>query len=194
MKIKWVNHASFVLEFEGVKLISDPWLEGTAFNDGWALLSPTRFSYEEFKNITHIWFSHEHPDHFAPNVLKNIPLEYRQKITVLYHHTVDKKVVNFCRSLGFGETIELYPDSYQRLAITSRCWREIRNDADSWLSSKRPAHNAQSHDCYFKVRSAGGNQAQDGRYRSVALSVLLCKLVRHRDAVEERKKAPLRRR
>ena len=38
MKLEFVNHASYVLESGGVRLLCDPWLEGTAFNDGWALL------------------------------------------------------------------------------------------------------------------------------------------------------------
>lgn len=152
MKIKWVNHASFVLEYEDVRLMSDPWLEGTAFNDGWALLSPTKFRYEDFKDITHIWFSHEHPDHFAPTVLKNIPDECRKRITVLYHHTLDKKVINFCKGLAFKEVIELYPDTYTKLgdSVSVLC-DKIRNDSDSWLYIKTPDVNALNlNDCYFR--------------------------------------------
>jgi UDP-MurNAc hydroxylase len=151
MKIRWVNHASFVVEFEDVKLICDPWLEGTAFNDGWALLSATRFSYEDFKDITHIWFSHEHPDHFAPNVLKSIPVEYRKNITVLYHETLDKKVIGFCKGLAFKEVIELYPDTYLQLGnhFSVLC-EKISNDADSWLYIKTPEFNLLNlNDCYF---------------------------------------------
>ncbi|MFY9607531.1 MAG: MBL fold metallo-hydrolase [Blastocatellia bacterium] len=152
MKIKWVNHASFVAEFEDVKLICDPWLEGTAFNDGWALLSPTKFDYQDFKDITHIWFSHEHPDHFAPSVLKRIPAEYRKNITVLYHQTIDKKVIKFCRGLGFKETIEQYPDTYLKLGknLSVLC-EKTRNDADSWLYVQTPDFNILNlNDCYFR--------------------------------------------
>src|SRR5690606_28781721 len=66
MQIEWVNHASFVVRHEQVALISDPWLFGTAFDDGWSLLSPTRFRPEDFATLTHVWVSHEHPDHFHP--------------------------------------------------------------------------------------------------------------------------------
>ncbi len=101
MLLEWVNNASFILDSGRVRLISDPWLEGTIFNGGWKLLSETRFRYEEFASITHIWLSHEHPDHFSPQSLRGIPEEYRRRIVVLFHHTKDKRVLKFCKSLGF---------------------------------------------------------------------------------------------
>jgi len=73
MFIDWVNNASFILESAGVRLICDPWLDGTIFNSGWKLLSETKLRYEDFGDITHIWLSHEHPDHFSPPNLRSIP-------------------------------------------------------------------------------------------------------------------------
>jgi hypothetical protein len=117
MKITWVNHASFVLESGPIRLLTDPWLEGTAFNDSWELLVPSRFEMKDFDQMTHIWFSHEHPDHFAPPVLSKIPRETRKRITVLYQETRDHRVIDFCTELGFktrelrdGETTDLSDD------------------------------------------------------------------------------------
>src|SRR5579864_3571428 len=101
MLIEWVNNASFILESGSVPLICDPWLEGTIFNGGWKLLSETKLRYEDFADITHIWISHEHPDHFNPITLKHIPEEQRRRIIVLFHHTKDKRVLNVCKALGF---------------------------------------------------------------------------------------------
>ena len=75
MKIQFVNHSSFIVEHEGVRIISDPWLEGRVFNNGWDLISKSKFMYDDFKEIQYIWFSHEHPDHFFPPNLKLIPAE-----------------------------------------------------------------------------------------------------------------------
>jgi UDP-MurNAc hydroxylase len=117
ISLTWVNHASYILESQGVRLITDPWLEGTAFNNGWTLVSPTQLRYEDFASITHIWFSHEHPDHFSPPNLKRIPEEYRRRITVLFHETRDKRVITVCKKLGFkvqelpeGKPVSLAPD------------------------------------------------------------------------------------
>ena len=116
-KITWVNHASFVVESPTIRLISDPWLSGSAFNHGWSLLSESRFKLEDLSSITHIWFSHEHPDHFVPGLLKAISPETRSRITVLFQQTEDGKVLKLCRNLGFktqelrhGEPIKLAED------------------------------------------------------------------------------------
>lgn len=133
-KITWINHASFLLEFGNVKLVSDPWMEGRVFNKSWDLLSETKFQYDDFKNVTHIWFSHEHPDHFFPPNINKIPEAYRKNITVLYQLTDDKKVVDFCRKKGFKNVIELNPfEKYQieeNFFITNA---SVSNDTDSWL-------------------------------------------------------------
>lgn len=135
MRIEWVNHASFVVQSGPIQLICDPWIEGTAFNNGWKLLSPTKFSYSDFSSISHIWFSHEHPDHFSPPNLRKIPEQYRRTITVLFHHTKDRRVINVCKSLGFRteelpweETVEIAPD-FQLLCGTAGL-------IDSWLAIK----------------------------------------------------------
>jgi L-ascorbate metabolism protein UlaG (beta-lactamase superfamily) len=64
MEIEFVNHSSFVVRHENIVLMIDPWLEGRVFNNGWELLAKTTFGFEDFASVTHIWFSHEHPDHF----------------------------------------------------------------------------------------------------------------------------------
>ena len=101
MKIEFINHASFIIEHQGVKVMCDPWLFGSAFFNGWDLICKTQFEIDDFKNIDYIWFSHEHPDHFSPQVINKIPREIRKEITVLFHQTNDKKVINFCKEKGF---------------------------------------------------------------------------------------------
>ena len=100
-EITWVNHASFVIEKGKTGLICDPWLDGSVFNKGWDLLSPTQWRYEDFKRLTHIYFSHEHPDHFFPSNIQKIPQEVRSGIEVIYQETQDNKVINYCEKLGF---------------------------------------------------------------------------------------------
>ena len=100
IKIEFVNHACTVLEAGDVRLMCDPWFTGSAFFDGWDLLVPTNKDILEFAP-THIWISHEHPDHFSPRDLLAIPEKSRASITVLYQETTDGKVVGFLRSKGF---------------------------------------------------------------------------------------------
>ena len=132
MIIRWVNHASFVVEHEDVNLICDPWLFGPAFGDGWDLLSKSVFEATDFSKITHIWYSHEHPDHFVPRVLTAIAEDVRKRITVVYQQTRDGKVIKYCKSLGF-QTLELPQHQPTRLGkdVTVTCGAVPFYD--SWL-------------------------------------------------------------
>lgn len=131
--IEWVNHASFITEIGRLSLICDPWLEGTAFKDGWELLAPTAFKYEDFERITHLWISHQHPDHFAPTNLRKIPARARARIRVFYKLESDKLVVSWLRTNGFTNVTELVPDVWTEIepGISFMCGR---NDDDSWLA------------------------------------------------------------
>lgn len=136
--LTWVNHASFLLRSGSVRLLCDPWLSGSAFNRGWRLISESAFQPEDFAGVTHIWFSHQHPDHFSPPDLRRIPPEIRKKIIVLYHRTIDKKVVRFCKSLGFKDEVEMrdrrWVDLGEGISVSCEAWY----DTDSWLAIKTP--------------------------------------------------------
>jgi UDP-MurNAc hydroxylase len=112
--VTFVNHASVVFSYGKINLITDPWLFGSAFNDGWDLISESKMQLEDFKNISHIWFSHEHPDHFYPRVLSSIPEEIRKKITVLFQDTLDHRVIRKCKQLGFS-VIEMKHNKFYQL-------------------------------------------------------------------------------
>jgi UDP-MurNAc hydroxylase len=99
--IVFLNHASFIIQQNKIKILNDPYLFGSAFNDGWNLLK--EFDHSDcIKNLTHIYFSHEHPDHFSIPFLKSISAEERKKITIIYQETYDKRVENFCKKLGYN--------------------------------------------------------------------------------------------
>jgi len=147
MKITCVNHASFVASSDGVSLICDPWIEGPAFDNGWSLLSKTRFRYEDFAGISHIWFSHEHPDHFSPPNVREIPSDLRKNITVLFHETRDKRVLKFCKSLGFN-TEELA--GWKNLGPDFKVCCGRQGLIDSWLAIKAGDHTLLNmNDCVF---------------------------------------------
>jgi L-ascorbate metabolism protein UlaG (beta-lactamase superfamily) len=133
VRIEFVNHACLILAYGGVRLLCDPWLDGAAFNEGWALLAASVTTAKELGNVTHIWYSHEHPDHFSPRCLAEIPPERRGAITVLFHESEDRKIVRHCEALGFGtrelrrgERTELAPDFH----VTCARWDHTD---DSWL-------------------------------------------------------------
>jgi hypothetical protein len=159
--VEWVNHASFVLSMGATRLICDPWLHGTAFNDGWRLLSPTVFTPRDFGRITHLWFSHQHPDHFSPRDIRQIAAADRQHITVLYHHTIDKKVVRFCEGLRFHRCVELADRAWIDLAPDVQIMCGAWDDRDSWLAVRTPqATFLNVNDCLIETRSQARSIAE----------------------------------
>jgi UDP-MurNAc hydroxylase len=105
-KITFLNHASFIIEFNNIKLLNDPYLFGSAFNNGWNLLKEENHE-NQLKDISHIYISHEHPDHFSIPFLKSISKRnHQEKIKIIFQRTFDKRVKKFCENLNF-EFIEI---------------------------------------------------------------------------------------
>jgi len=54
--ITFLNHACFIVELDGIKILNDPYLFNSTFNNGWNLIK--EIDHDNFlKNITHIYFS-----------------------------------------------------------------------------------------------------------------------------------------
>lgn len=107
MKLHWINHASFIVDTQDTRLLCDPWFEGRAFNDSWALLAPTCIDDASLSQVTHLWFSHEHPDHFNLPTLKRLPAAFKERVQVFFQTTLDQRVVAALRKLGFAKVQEL---------------------------------------------------------------------------------------
>lgn len=152
MEIVWVNHASYITKVANLQILCDPWIEGRVFNNSWEHISSSKIKQEDFAAITHIWFSHEHPDHFFPPNLQQIPEAIRKQITVLYQITEDKKVVNYCKKLGFKNVVELLPMQWMELNSEVRIMNaKVKNDTDSWLILKTKDHTLVNfNDCIFE--------------------------------------------
>ena len=134
MKLQWVNHASLVVEHGDARLISDPWLEGRVFADSWELLSESTFTAEDFASVSHIWFSHEHADHFCPPNLRKIPAEVRANLPVMIQKTSDRKVVDWSLEHGFRDVRELPAGEWVELSPDVRVLCQPARFDDSWLA------------------------------------------------------------
>ena len=151
MKIEWVNHAGFLIQEADIMLLCDPWIEGFVFDNSWALVSPTKFRYDDFSRVTHIWFSHEHPDHFSPPNLKCIPPEIRGRITVLFQETEDKRVITVCRGLGFKAAEELPTARWTTLEPGLSIFCQPVARGDSWLAIRTPRETILDlNDCIYE--------------------------------------------
>ena len=99
--ISLVNHASILVEKGDISILSDPWYFGSAFHEGGSLIHENKESEikDILNSVTHIWISHEHPDHFSVGFFKTYKdLLISKKIKFLFQETKDKRVVNFLQS------------------------------------------------------------------------------------------------
>jgi UDP-MurNAc hydroxylase len=104
-KIEFLNHASVLIHCADAMILSDPWYEGDAFHKGWNLIFQNDPSAIEnmLKNVTHIWLSHEHPDHFSIKFFNDYDHIIKQKnIRILFQKTHDKRVLKFLSSKNFN--------------------------------------------------------------------------------------------
>lgn len=102
-----VSHSSVLIEDGPIALLTDPWFTGEVFNESWTLLCPSLLTPTALQGVTHIWISHEHPDHLHFPTLKAIPAEQKANITLLYQRHFSTRVFEALTRLGFREVIEL---------------------------------------------------------------------------------------
>lgn len=108
-EIEFINHASVIIKGQNISILSDPWYQGAIFNKGWNLLTETNDEDVNtlLNKITHIWISHEHPDHFSILFFKKFSdLIIKRSIEILFQNTNDKRVIQFLRKEGI-KCIEL---------------------------------------------------------------------------------------
>lgn len=103
--VKFINHASVVVSDENISVLSDPWFSGDAFHKGWNLLHETGDNdiKKLLQKITHIWISHEHPDHFSISFFQNYSeILKNNSIKILFQKTSDKRVFKFLTAKGLN--------------------------------------------------------------------------------------------
>lgn len=167
--IDWVNHAGYILRYKDIALMTDPWLHASIFDNGWDLLARTKFKIEDFESITHIWFSHEHPDHFTPPDLRKIPVELRKKITVLFQWTRDKRVVEKLQKLDFI-VHELPLLETQQIGDDFEVTCQKNGTEDSWIFTRAgDTRILNVNDCVF----LGDDELHDIKRRVGDIDVLL---------------------
>jgi UDP-MurNAc hydroxylase len=130
-EVSLVNHASLLHEIDGLRLLSDPWLSGTVFADGWELVHMGGTTVADLSPDV-IWLSHEHPDHFSPGDLKVLPKSERGRVQVITRLATDRKVAAYCAQQGFAVT-EMLPHTWVELSNTVRVMTGSVG-TDSWLA------------------------------------------------------------
>ncbi|MEY4316916.1 MAG: hypothetical protein RI902_724 [Pseudomonadota bacterium] len=100
---KFNAHASVSIEIDDVSIITDPWLIGSCFANGWwHAFPPSCEAIERLKNADFIYISHNHPDHLHIPTLEKY-VEKSKKILVPNFES--KSVESILRRIGFNNLI-----------------------------------------------------------------------------------------
>lgn len=111
MKLINIASATTIVESNGVKILMDPWTEDGEYYGSWYHYPKVNPEKLQFQDVTHIYISHIHPDHFSIKTFellnKNIPV---------YVHKYDAKFLKFnIERLGF-KVIELENGASHKLS------------------------------------------------------------------------------
>lgn len=97
MKIQFFKSSTTVIESNGVKILTDPWLVDGEYYGSWYHVPPFEFDPSAFDDIDFIYISHIHPDHFSRETLKRL----NNRIPVLIHSYEVKFLKRNIESLGY---------------------------------------------------------------------------------------------
>jgi len=102
LDIKLHAHSCVEFIYNGISVLTDPWLEGLAFMGSWKH-SPKPVIKPEQLTPDIIWISHEHSDHFHIETLK----KFNRNTTILFPDFPNKRIENTLKKLDFNNILPL---------------------------------------------------------------------------------------
>ncbi len=105
-KVSWVNHSTFLVEFEGIRMLTDPiWGERCSPSQwmGPKRLAEPAVDVSEIPSIDIVLVSHNHYDHLDKQVITQLHEKHPGILWV-----IPRGMRSWFNKLGISQTIELY--------------------------------------------------------------------------------------
>ena len=126
MKITYITHACLLIEINGTKILTDPWLKGPCWGGSLWHFPMHKYSIKDIPKPDYIFFSHGHDDHFHQETINSFPSSWF-KIKVLaanfqekwWEKTIKKKFKNV-KFLNHNEIFQLNSKNKLQLFINDR--------------------------------------------------------------------------
>lgn len=145
MKVTHIAHACMLIETLGIRLLTDPWLEGPTFFGSWWQFPPPKLTVSDIGPVDCIYISHSHRDHQHEPTLRL----FDKNTPILIPYLSDQEQHRELQAMGFKNIIELnHKEKFHfKNAIDITLFR---NDWDSAIL----VHDGQStllnaNDCYI---------------------------------------------
>lgn len=103
MEVRLLGHASLWIQHAGASLLVDPWLTGTCYDQGWALLPPRPDATAGLTRPDAVTFSHAHADHFHMPSLVALRDRFGADLPMLVPRQAVDVMSGALRRLGFTD-------------------------------------------------------------------------------------------
>jgi len=104
-RIRWIGHATFLIQFANINILTDPIFDDATFL--FKRIVPASFTLEQLPRIDYVLISHNHRDHMDASTLINIKRKYPAvKILVPYgdkYWFVNRAIDNVWEHLWWDE-------------------------------------------------------------------------------------------
>ncbi|MBK8975805.1 MAG: MBL fold metallo-hydrolase [Planctomycetes bacterium] len=116
MQIRYLGHAAILVTAprSGTTILMDPWLEDPAYCNSWFHYPPLVDRIADLAPVDYVYCSHEHPDHFDPPTLRQLPGDQRILLPEFSSGTLRERFERIGMSnfvpMPFGEPLDLAPD------------------------------------------------------------------------------------
>ncbi len=111
MKISYISHATLLIEVDGFKIVTDPWVVGSAYCNQWHLF-PKALEPQKIADADAVVYSHGHEDHLHAMSLQMI----RKAATLYYPYSWYGGTTEFFNDLGFDKVKEVVNEQSVTLA------------------------------------------------------------------------------
>lgn len=131
VKCEFLNHACLYFETEDLRFATDPWLVGSAFQNGWWLTkSSPNDVFEKLNKCDFIYISHNHPDHLHAETLAHV----RSDMTFFVPNFSSGSTERVLRQLGFenihkADFGKTYTDFVGEVSLTILKSGDFRDDS-----------------------------------------------------------------
>ena len=127
LRISLHSHATLEFNYQGFRLVCDPWLEGSAFFGAWRHY-PTPLIKASDLRPNAIWISHEHSDHCHEKTLRALDKDIPVFIPPFPNRRLEKKLdlLGFkdIRPMEFGRRLEIAKDFYITVYEPGSLWND----------------------------------------------------------------------
>ncbi len=113
-KISYICHGAMLIEADGLKMVTDPWLKGSAYCGQWHLF-PKPVDYTPALNADYILYSHGHEDHCHPESLAL----FDKTAKVFFPYSWYDGAKDFFADMGFKHVTETINEKSYRLNDTT---------------------------------------------------------------------------